>query len=183
MIRPARWLPLSLAVHAAALGGGLWLAREPGERALFVDMTRLESGTDSARAGSARGGGAAARVPAASGARGGAGGAGALALAIPGAGGAGAYGPYLAALRRRLQEALEYPAAARRRGLSGTVHLEIALEATGRVSEVMLVRSSSHALLDDAALDAARGLRRVPFPPDVRPRALRARLPVVFELR
>src|SRR5439155_792852 len=80
---------------------------------------------------------------------------------------AGAYGPYLAALRRRLQEAFEYPAAARRRGLSGTVHLEIALEATGRVSEVMLVRSSSHALLDDAALDAARGLRRVPFPPEV----------------
>src|SRR5436309_2359438 len=105
------------------------------------------------------------------------------ALAIPGDGGAGAYGPYLAALRRRLQEALEYPAAARRRGLSGTVHLEIALEATGRVSEVMLVRSSSHALLDDAALDAARGLRRVPFPPEVRPRALRVRLPVVFELR
>src|SRR5207247_1706253 len=53
VIRPARWLPLSLAVHAAALGGGLWLAREPGERALFVDMTRLESETDSARAGSA----------------------------------------------------------------------------------------------------------------------------------
>ena len=283
MIRPARWLPLSLAVHAAALGGGLWLAREPGERALFVDMTRLESETDSARAGSApakraaappaptrrapvkrtapparsvdastpattpapapapavaaappaaptpsvagpapaveappspsaadpvvasgapvapesaapapaasrggdgaTGGEAADPVPAASGARGGAGGAGTLALAIPGDGGAGAYGPYLAALRRRLQEALEYPAAARRRGLSGTVHLEIALEATGRVSEVMLVRSSSHALLDDAALDAARGLRRVPFPPDVRPRALRVRLPVVFELR
>jgi len=283
VIRPARWLPLSLAVHAAALGGGLWLAREPGERALFVDMTRLESETDSARAGSApakraaappaptrrasvkrtapparsvdastpattpapapapavaaappaaptpsvagpapaveapsspsaadpvvasgapvapesaapapaasrggdgaTGGEAADPVPAASGARGGAGGAGTLALAIPGAGGAGAYGPYLAALRRRLQEALEYPAAARRRGLSGTVHLEIALEATGRVSEVMLVRSSSHALLDDAALDAARGLRRVPFPPEVRPRALRVRLPVVFELR
>jgi len=270
-------------VHAAALGGGLWLAREPGERALFVDMTRLESETDSARAGSApakraaappaptrrapvkrtapparsvdastpattpapapapavaaappaaptpsvagpapaveappspsaadpvvasgapvapesaapapaasrggdgaTGGEAADPVPAASGARGGAGGAGTLALAIPGDGGAGAYGPYLAALRRRLQEALEYPAAARRRGLSGTVHLEIALEATGRVSEVMLVRSSSHALLDDAALDAARGLRRVPFPPEVRPRALRVRLPVVFELR
>src|SRR5437879_5730041 len=184
MIRPARWLPLSLAVHAAALGGGLWLAREPGERALFVDMTRLESEPDSARAGSGAAKRAAADpVPAASGARGGAGGAGTLALAIPGDGGAGAYGPYLAALRRRLQEALEYPAAARRRGLSGTVHLEIALEATGRVSEVMLVRSSSHALLDDAALDAARGLRRVPFPPEVRPRALRVRLPVVFELR
>ncbi|HZF06166.1 MAG TPA: energy transducer TonB [Patescibacteria group bacterium] len=280
MIRPARWLPLSLAVHAAAFGGGVWLAREPGERALFLDMTPRESEADSAlaerpaaspapakraapparpgdltttaampqptvpapavaaappaapepaipsaplagpapaieappaasaadpvvasgaplasqtpgratggaplRSDGAAGDGGPDPVPALAGARGGAGGDGPLALAVPGDGGAGAYGPYLAALRRRLQEALEYPAAARRRGLSGTVHLEIALEATGRVSEVMLVRSSSHAVLDDAALDAARGLRRVPFPPDVRPRALRVRLPVVFELR
>jgi TonB family protein len=108
---------------------------------------------------------------------------GRLALAIPGDAGVGGYGPYLAALRRRLHEALEYPAAARRRGLSGTVELEIALEATGRVNDVRLVRSSSHALLDAAALDAARGLGRVPFPPDVRPRALRVLMPVVFELR
>jgi protein TonB len=82
-----------------------------------------------------------------------------------------------------LQDALEYPASARRRGLSGTVHLEIALESTGRVTDVLVVRSSSHAVLDDAALDAARRLAQVPFPSDVRPRALRVRLPVVFELR
>ncbi len=108
---------------------------------------------------------------------------GPLALAIPGDGGAGVYGPYLSALRRRLQESLEYPTAARRRGLSGTVHLEIAIDATGRLGDVLLVRSSSHALLDDAALQAARSLRRVPFPPDVRPRPLRVLLPVVFDLR
>lgn len=111
------------------------------------------------------------------------GGDGPLALAIPGDGGAGAYGPYLAALRRRLQESLTYPAAARRRGLSGTVHLEILLDATGRVSEVLLARSSSHPVLDDAALEAARSLRRIPFPPDVRPRPLQVLMPVVFELR
>jgi protein TonB len=112
-----------------------------------------------------------------------AGGDGPLALAIPGDGGAGAYGAYLTALRRRLHELLEYPPVARRRGLTGTVHLEIALEPTGRVSEVVVVRSSDHDVLDDAALQAARSLRRVPFPSDVRPRALRVRLPVVFELR
>jgi protein TonB len=138
---------------------------------------------DGTTGGAGATGGGAAAAPAASETRGGADGGGTLALAIPGDGGAGAYGPYLAALRRRLQEALEYPAAARRRGLSGTVHLEIALEATGRVSDVLLVRSSSHAVLDAAALAAARNLRGVPFPPDVRPRALRVRLPVVFELR
>jgi len=287
MTGPARWLPLSLIVHAAALGGGVWLVPEVGERALLVDMTLTQSEVETSRPGAPRGGAAerawhapaparrgagparsaasvanapapasspvaappaaaappltsppsiaspssgvealppspsesvvasetpaasdalgrasaeasatsragdaaaghglaADTVPAASGARGGAGGDGAVALAVPGDGGAGAYGPYLAGLRRRLQEVLEYPAAARRRGLSGTVHLEIALEATGRVSEVLLVRSSSHAVLDDAALEAARGLRRVPFPSDVRPRAVRVRLPVVFELR
>jgi periplasmic protein TonB len=337
VIRPARWLPLSLALHAATLGGGVWLARELGERALFVDLTLNEpdehagaapSGGAARAAAPARRGasqvarpgpassparpaggagpsppvtaatpdvaspppaatpsavsptpivepaptvepppippappvepsrtveptpavepsrtvepaptvepsrtvepapavepsrtvthpavghtGIAGAAPSASGASAGSGsvrahsgdirgaGSGAaaegapggrgaedgqLALAIPGAGGAEMYGPYLAALRRRLQETLEYPAAARRRGVSGTVHLEIALESTGRVSDVLLVRSSSHAMLDDAALQAARNLRRVPFPPDVRPRALRVRLPVVFELR
>jgi len=274
VIRPVRWLPLSLLVHASLLGGGVWLVQGVGERALLVDLTLTESPerassppggrpaaparrrqapAPAARAAApaasapaappapvapsppaavlpvadappavsptpvvaapaapgpadsvvasetpiasephgggavsgegATGGGAAAVLSAASQARGGEDGGGTLALAVPGEGGAGVYGPYLAALRRRLQEALEYPAAARRRGLSGTVHLEIALEATGHVSDVLLVRSSSHAVLDTAALDAARNLRRVPFPPDVRPRALRVRLPVVFELR
>jgi protein TonB len=107
---------------------------------------------------------------------------GALALAIPGDG-SGVYASYLALLRRRVQEAVTYPSAARRRGASGTVHLEITLEPSGAISEVTLVRSSAHGVLDDAAVDAVRGLRPIPFPPDVRPRALRVRLPVVFELR
>jgi protein TonB len=308
VIRTARWLPLSLAVHAVALGGGVWLGRELGETALFVDMTLLESETPPARTESSRaesllraagrpparraaapGSPTAPAPPAApappvapappaaslppvapappvapepavapapavsptppvatapsvapvpppaensavapappassapafatpgetsaasdgphraanaepsagdrqtgsggaapSEARGGRIGDGPLALAIPGDAGAGVYGPYLSALRRRLQESLAYPAAARRQGLSGTVHLQIVLDVTGRVSEVLLVRSSSHAVLDDAALEAARHLRRVPFPPDVRPRPLQVLMPVVFELR
>jgi TonB family protein len=105
-----------------------------------------------------------------------------VALATPGDG-EGGYGPYLADLRRRLQQTLSYPATARRRGLSGTVHLDITVDVSGRVSEVVVARSSSERVLDEAALEAARGLARVPFPPDVRPRPLRVRLPVVFELR
>ena len=126
------------------------------------------------------GGGAASGAGAAGG--GGTGGDGALALAVPGDGG-GAYAAYLALLRRRVQEALTYPAAARRRSLVGTVHLEISIDLGGRITGVELARSSFHELLDEAALDAVRAVDRVPFPPDVRPRVLRVRLPVTFELR
>ena len=107
-----------------------------------------------------------------------------LALAVPGAGGDGAeYMGYLALVRRRIQESLAYPTIARRRGLTGTVHIELAIEATGVISEVLLASSSSHRALDDAALEAVRGLERVPFPSGLRPRRLRVRLPVVFDLR
>jgi periplasmic protein TonB len=105
-----------------------------------------------------------------------------VALGISGDDG-GVYAGYIALLRRRVQEALTYPAAARRRGMTGTVHLDISVEPTGRIADVLVVRSSSHEMLDRAALDSVRALRPVPFPPDVRPRAVRVRLPVVFELR
>jgi TonB family protein len=112
-------------------------------------------------------------------------GGGTTALAVPGDGGrAGAeYGAYLALVRRRIQEVLRYPAAARRRGLTGSVHVEVTVEPSGRIAAVSLVTSSTHRLLDDAALEAVRALPPVPFPPDVTPRALRVRLPIVFELR
>jgi len=67
--------------------------------------------------------------------------------------------------------------------MAGTVQVEISVEPTGRISEVVVVRSSSHEMLDSAALDAVRALRQIPFPPGVRPRAIRVRLPIVFELR
>jgi len=63
------------------------------------------------------------------------------------------------------------------------VQVEVEIAPTGAVAGVQLAASSSHRVLDDAALDAVRGLRRVPFPSDVRPRALRLRVPIVFELR
>ena len=107
----------------------------------------------------------------------------------PGTGGdAGAglgteYGPYLARIRERIQEGLRYPPVARRRGVTGTVQLEIAITADGAVSTVLVLTSSSHESLDRAAVDAARSLRRVPFPTGLRPGPLTFRLPVVFELQ
>ena len=108
-----------------------------------------------------------------------------LALAVPGErGGEGSeYAGYYALLRRRVQEALTYPATARRRELTGTVQVEIDIQSTGAITQVVLAVSSSHRVLDDAALEAVRGIERLPFPPDLRPRRLRVRLPVVFALR
>lgn len=93
------------------------------------------------------------------------------------------YGAYLAGVRRRIQESLQYPRAARRRGVKGTVHLEILIKPDGAISGVAVAASSSHSLLDDAALEAVRGLGRQPFPAGLLPRPLRVRLPVVFDLK
>jgi periplasmic protein TonB len=93
------------------------------------------------------------------------------------------YAKYYGLLLRRIREALAYPSSARRRNVSGTVELEIVIHPDGAIGEVTVVASSSHPVLDEAAVDAARSLRPLPFPAGLRPRTLRARLPVVFELR
>ncbi len=93
------------------------------------------------------------------------------------------YGGYLAHVRRRIQESLQYPLAARRRGLKGTVHLEILIKPNGAISAVSVTSSSSHWLLDEAALEAVRSLAPQPFPSGLMPRPLRVRLPVVFDLQ
>jgi periplasmic protein TonB len=112
---------------------------------------------------------------------------GALALAVPGSGGgdraAADYAGYYDTLRRRLYESLTYPTMARRRSLTGTVIVDVEIDASGKVGRLTLVNSSSHAMLDEAALDALRAVSRVPFPPGVPPRRLLVRLPVVFEIR
>jgi protein TonB len=113
----------------------------------------------------------------------------AVALAIPGTGGrdpaAADYAGYYGMLQRRLHESLAnaYPMVARRRGLTGTVVVDVEVDASGKLGRVTVVTSSKHAVLDDAALDALYGVKKVPFPPGVVPRRLLVRLPVVFDLR
>jgi periplasmic protein TonB len=170
--------PSALAGSPPSDGGGLGPATlaQPG---------------DAAGAGARGAGGGPAAGGHGSGAGGGAGAGGGvrdgsvLALAVPGdGGGEGAeYGAYLALVRHRIHERLTYPSSARHRGLSGTAEIEVEIDPTGAIGRVSLAASSSHRVLDDAALEAVRGLRRVPLPPNVRPRTLRVRLPVVFDLR
>jgi len=114
---------------------------------------------------------------------GGAGGPG-VAPSGPGGGAPGAeYGGYLATVRRRFLEALRYPPPARSRGLTGTVLLEVFIKPDGAIGSVSVASSSSHPLLDEAALEAMRSLAPQPFPKGLAPRPLRVRLPVVFDLQ
>lgn len=100
----------------------------------------------------------------------------------PGEGGS-EYGPYLAQWRRRIHENVRYPLAARRRGLTGTVHLDIVIQPSGAVARVQVAESSSHDVLDEAAMEAVRTLSPMPLPEGLPRRPLRIRLPLVFELQ
>lgn len=67
--------------------------------------------------------------------------------------------------------------------MSGTVELRVVITPDGTVSSVTVARSSSHRILDEAALEAARRLPRIPFPDGLTPREVDATLPIVFNLR
>ena len=174
-------------------------APEP-QRPLSGEMTRIDSppapvadspsdGGGSGPPVAPRGGsgtGVASDAPSGTGPGSSAGGGSRLALAGPGAGRSeipAEFGPYLASFRRRIQELVVYPLSARRRGVTGKVEVEVVLEPTGRVRDVAVVASSSHSMLDDAALDAVRSLPPVPLPENLPRRPLRVRLPIVFDLR
>ena len=92
------------------------------------------------------------------------------------------YGLYYQSFRQRVKESLQYPLAARRRGLSGRVELEVLVEPSGRIGAVRVISSSSHAVLDDAALQAVRRLPPEPLPDRLPRRPLRIILPLGFEL-
>lgn len=78
----------------------------------------------------------------------------------------------------QLQRELYYPVEAIERGLQGDALVLLFLDGSGTVIAARLEGSSGHALLDDAALRAARSLRALP------PGAPReALLPVRFRLR
>jgi periplasmic protein TonB len=93
------------------------------------------------------------------------------------------YTAYLRAFRQRLQESLHYPLAARRQGLTGTVELEVVVESSGRVRSVRVVSSSSHRMLDEAAVASIAGMTPLPLPRGVPARPLQIRVPLLFDLR
>jgi periplasmic protein TonB len=80
---------------------------------------------------------------------------------------------YLDAWRRKVERigTLNYPNEARRRGLSGSPVLEVAINANGEMEDIVVRRSSGHPELDQAALAILKLATPFdPFPSDLRRR-------------
>lgn len=86
------------------------------------------------------------------------------------------YAVRVAEIRRRIQEALVYPALARRRALEGESEVAFEIAPGGRPDAIELVRSSGSVLLDRAAQRAVQDA--APLPPVLG----RLRIPVRFVL-
>jgi protein TonB len=82
-------------------------------------------------------------------------------------------------IQRRIQNALVYPAEARRTGVGGEAEADFIICTDGSVRALKISLSSGHSLLDTAALDAVR--RAAPFRPPAF--ELRIVIPVRFSLR
>jgi len=76
----------------------------------------------------------------------------------------------------------DYPEDVRRRGWTGTVHLELDLDETGHVTAARVVRSSGHQVLDQAALKAARTWEFSPATMEGRPVPVTVPVPVKFAI-
>jgi protein TonB len=66
-------------------------------------------------------------------------------------------------IRRRLQQAVEYPPIARRLGLTGVAWVRFSIDRAGAARDVDLARSSGHAILDRAARRTVHRAGRLPW--------------------
>ena len=75
-----------------------------------------------------------------------------------------------------------YPAAARRRGMEGTVLLQVEVNERGKVSFIELKKSSGYRLLDNAAISTVKQWQFIPAKDDNRVVVSRVEVPVRFKL-
>ena len=84
------------------------------------------------------------------------------------------YAAYMEAWRAKVERIgnLNYPEEARRRGLTGNLILDVALNPDGSINEIIVRRSSGHQLLDDAAIRIVKlAAPFAPFPDNIRKEA------------
>lgn len=81
------------------------------------------------------------------------------------------YAAYMEAWRRKVEAIgnLNYPREAKEHGIFGSLILHVAINADGSLEQVRVVRSSGHAVLDQAAINIVRlAAPYAPFPKDIK---------------
>lgn len=88
--------------------------------------------------------------------------------------------PFLAEVKRRVEAALKYPRKARVMRMQGTTVVQFVVSKNGAVSELAIVSSSGHALLDKTAVQAIETARSQWGAPE---KTVRLRFPIRFHVR
>jgi TonB family protein len=77
----------------------------------------------------------------------------------------------------------DYPSEAKDKGWEGTSQIEVRFATGGYIRNILVGDSTGHALLDEKAVDWARGLQYPDVPAELRDRDFTVSFPVVFRLR
>ncbi len=85
-------------------------------------------------------------------------------------------------LWRRVAELKRYPSVARLNGIEGRVVLKAVIRADGHLAEVSVVKSSGHAVLDNAAMEAVRLACPLHMKQPIGPPQIVVSLPIVYSL-
>lgn len=91
---------------------------------------------------------------------------------------------YISAVRAAVARNKKYPRRAKRRGVQGTVRIQLTLDASGRLVNVRLVSPSGASMLDEAAMDAVRAVGEYPrIPAEMERASVRITVPIRFAVR
>jgi protein TonB len=85
-------------------------------------------------------------------------------------------------LWRRVAELKRYPASARLNGLEGRVVLKVVIRADGELADVSVAKSSGHAILDAAAMEAVKLACPLHMKQQIGPPQIVVSLPIVYSL-
>ncbi len=85
-------------------------------------------------------------------------------------------------LWRRVAELKRYPASARLNGLEGRVVLKVVIRADGHLADVSVTKSSGHAVLDAAAMEAVKLACPLHMKQPIGPPQIVVSLPIVYSL-
>ncbi len=103
-----------------------------------------------------------------------------VAKAVPDSALLDSYGKTLSTLIAKYQR---YPRIAQLRGWQGTAQVLLSVSATGRMVNVVILRSSGFEVLDDQALEMVQQATPLPQPPEaLRGREFTVMVPIVFKL-